>query len=138
MAKARHGKPVETGAGRDTYSQRYDARGDLGRSGAGDASQYSAQDPAASVRQENRGQPAERGDRHPLAARNKDIFAKLHGAAGDADNDQGLYNSLIGAAELMAVDDRNRKDQLDLLLERVQGLAGECPDREHGAKPGGD
>src|SRR5207247_2427009 len=39
------------------------------------------------------------------------------------------------SAELVAVDHGDREHELDLLLERVEGLAGDGADGEHGAEP---
>ena len=66
-----------------------------------------------------------------------------HYATGDATDWDRLPElnppvAPVGAAELVTVDHRDAQHQLDLLLERVEGLAGHGANRQRGAETRSD
>ena len=88
--------------------------------------------------QQQVGHAPERGKRKTLTPRDQNVLAQLERAAGQADNDQRLEHAIFGTGQLVAEDHRDAEDELDLLLERVQGLARDRADRDDGAQAGCD
>jgi len=64
--------------------------------------------------------------------------ASLIGSLRKAQRDKRLEDALIRTAELVAEDHRDAEHELDLLLEREQGLTRDGSDGEHRAQPGRD
>src|SRR5258706_10481597 len=89
---------------------------------------------ASAGREEQSGDAAKCGEGKPLTAHDEDILAQLDGAACDADHDQRLEQSVVRAAQLVAIDHRDAKHELDLLLERIKGLARHGADGESRAE----
>ncbi len=79
--------------------------------------------------------PTKRGHGQALAAGNQHVLAQLQRATGYADHHERFEHAVLGAAELMAVDHGDREHELDLLLQRVEGLARDRADGEHRADP---
>ena len=81
---------------------------------------------------------AKRRHRQALSAGDDDVLAELQRAAGHADHDQRFEHAVIRTVRLVAEDHRDPEDELDLLLEGVEGLARDGPDRQRGAQGGHD
>ncbi len=90
--------------------------------------------PSAAVNEQQAGDPAERRDGKTFAARHDDVLAQLQGAARDAHDHKRLQDTSFRTAQLVTEEDRDPEHQLDLLLERVDGLAGHRSDGEDGAQ----
>ena len=69
-----------------------------------------------------------------LSAGDEHVLAQLDCAAGDSNHDQGFDDAFVRVAELMSEDHRDPQHELDLLLERIEGLARDGADGEHGAE----
>src|SRR5207245_358937 len=137
-AEPRHGEPVEARSGSDPDPEGNDARRQLGSARGGKAHQDARDEPARAMDQQHAWDTAERGQRQALATGDQDVLPQLQRAAGQADHDEGLEHSVLRSAQLVAEDHRDAEHELDLLLERVQGLARDRADGEHGPESGGD
>ncbi len=85
------------------------------------------------MRDENAGEASKRRDCEVLAADHDHLLAELDRAARGADHDQRLQEAIVGFGELMAEDCRDPQHELELLLQRVEGLARNRADGEHRA-----
>jgi hypothetical protein len=81
------------------------------------------------------GKAAKRRDGQALATGHEHILAQLYGPAGDADDHERLEHALVRGGELVTVDHGDGEHELDLLLQGVEGLAGDGADRDHRSQP---
>ena len=87
---------------------------------------------------EKTGHASERGQGQALTARDDDVLAQLERAARHSHHDQRLEDAIVRTRQLVAEDDRDPQDELDLLLQGVEGLARHSSDRQRGAQGGHD
>src|SRR5207249_1748720 len=135
-AASRHREPVEACADPDADAEGDDSRRHLGRTRGGKAGEDACDEAPRAMDQQQVRHPAEGGHGEALAARDQHVLAQLQRAAGDADHDERLEHPALRTAELVAEDHRDAEHELDLLLERVEGLARDGADREHRAQAG--
>ena len=83
--------------------------------------------------QEARDAP-ECGQREAFPAGDEHILPQLQSAARQSDDDQRLEHAVLRSGQLVAEDHRDSEHELDLLLERIEGLARDRAYGEHGSK----
>src|SRR5260370_87849 len=112
-----------------------DLGGGLRSAAGGGSGEDPGQDAAAAMREQRTRKAAKRGHGQALATGHEHVLAQLYGPAGDADDDERLQHALVRGRELVAVDHGDCEHELDLLLQRVDGLARDGPSRDPRAPP---
>src|SRR5439155_6204748 len=133
-AEPGHRQPVEPGAEADADAQRDDASRDLGRPRGREAGKDARDDASPAVGYAKAGHASERGQGQSLTARDDNVLAQPERAAGHSDHDQRLEDAIVRTRQLVAEDDCDPQDELDLLLQGVEGLARHRADRQRGAQ----